>query len=46
MMKVELKQNLPTKICRVNKPLLWRKKNGKKVWDEVNICSDKCRSNK
>jgi len=40
------KQHLPTKNCLVcQRPFTWRKK-WEKVWDEVQYCSDKCRSQK
>ncbi|MFZ4766213.1 MAG: DUF2256 domain-containing protein [Roseimicrobium sp.] len=40
------KQNLPSKSCLVcGRPFTWRKK-WEKVWDEVKLCSDRCRRNR
>jgi hypothetical protein len=45
-MKKPKKQHLPEKICMVcQRPFAWRKK-WEKVWEEVKVCSDKCRMNK
>jgi hypothetical protein len=37
------KSELPSKICQVcGRPMVWRKK-WERVWDEVKVCSEKCR---
>ncbi|WP_197169064.1 DUF2256 domain-containing protein [Novipirellula galeiformis] len=37
---------MPEKNCGVcGRPFKWRKK-WKKVWDEVKVCSDRCRRNR
>lgn len=40
------KEHLPQKVCIVcNKPFSWRKKWALN-WEQVNYCSDRCRSNR
>lgn len=40
------KQHLPEKVCIVcRRPFAWRKKR-ERVWDEVKLCSDRCRKMK
>ena len=40
------KTDLPSKICaQCGRPFTWRKK-WERVWDEVQYCSDRCRSEK
>lgn len=41
--KMQLKQNLPQKICPAcNRPFVWRKKWARD-WDNVKYCSERCR---
>jgi hypothetical protein len=43
-MKMRRKSDLPQKTCiACGRPFTWRKK-WEKVWDEVEYCSDRCRS--
>ncbi len=38
------KGDLPTRVCVVcERPFTWRKRWAK-VWDEVRVCSDRCRA--
>lgn len=40
------KSDLPQRICRAcGRPFTWRRK-WKAVWEEVQYCSDRCRSNR
>ncbi|NLR91199.1 DUF2256 domain-containing protein [Flammeovirga agarivorans] len=40
------KQHLPSKVCKVcGRPFSWRKK-WKSIWEEVQYCSKRCRSNR
>ncbi len=41
--KMQLKQNLPQKVCPAcNRPFAWRKKWARD-WDNVKYCSERCR---
>lgn len=46
MAKMRKKADLPVKTCVVcGRPFSWRKK-WERVWDEVTVCSDRCRTEK
>jgi hypothetical protein len=44
MPKMRRKGDLPTKTCAAcGRPFSWRRK-WSRVWDEVRVCSDRCRA--
>ncbi|MCE2790126.1 MAG: DUF2256 domain-containing protein [Saprospiraceae bacterium] len=45
-MQTKRKSDLPSKICRIcGRPFSWRKK-WEKQWDQIQICSERCRRNR